>query len=92
MRVLILTRMPILSSRIHRAAAAEDHPEDWEPSSETNPPLNPDDTSDVEWSWSSAEERLSAAFQERGFLGWAEAVMHELEAEGRVERKKRGHS
>ena len=46
---------------------------------------------DEELSWPAAEKRLKDAFDEHGFSGWAAAAMGELEAEGRMEREKRGH-
>ncbi|TCD71026.1 hypothetical protein EIP91_000525 [Steccherinum ochraceum] len=97
MRQLIMTRMPVLSSRIHRAPDADDHPADWIPVDPNGHTFNTQVTESekseqVEWSWPAAEERLGMAYQERGVRGWAEAVMHELEAEGQTERKKRGHS
>ncbi|KAH8089903.1 hypothetical protein BXZ70DRAFT_1041920 [Cristinia sonorae] len=93
MRNLILTRMPILSSRIHRPPAPQDNPVDWTPELKSSSPLSgSDQNEELEWSWPSAEKRLGNAFQERGFYGWFEAVLHELEAEGQAERRKRGHA
>ena len=46
----------------------------------------------VEWSWPDAEHRLKMAYEEGGIMGWAEAALRELEAEGELERSKRGHA
>ena len=90
MRHALLTRMPNLSARIHRPPEAEDGdallpPPD--PSTESSSPLDAAE----EWSWPAAERRLREAFDKHGFYGWAAAAMRELEAEGRIERAKRGH-
>ncbi|ESK88539.1 hypothetical protein Moror_3177 [Moniliophthora roreri MCA 2997] len=77
MHQLILTRMPILSSRIHRSL--EDDPRN-------------DETlkSDVDdWNWDDAEKRLKNAFEQKGLAGWAEVALDEIRAEEHVERKKR---
>lgn len=82
--------MPLLSSRIHRSPDPEDHGLD---SDSTPPNLQVGTGEDeVPWSWPAAEERLKAAFERDGFSGWGEAIMRELEAEGRVERLKRNHA
>ncbi|KAI0654831.1 hypothetical protein C8Q70DRAFT_895353, partial [Cubamyces menziesii] len=95
MRSAILDRMPLLSARIHRTPAPEDEAiiDMSEPDSSdivpSPPPLSP---AEVEgWTWSAAEQRLKEAFDKDGFSGWAAAALRELEAEGRLERAKRGH-
>ncbi|KAI0646698.1 hypothetical protein C8Q79DRAFT_1010285 [Trametes meyenii] len=91
MRLTILNYMPILSSRIHRPPAPED--DDASASSEpgSDSRLSLSDTDVEEWTWSAAEQRLKEAFDKDGFSGWAAAMLRELEAEGRLERSKRGH-
>ena len=79
--------MPILSSRIHRQPETEDGDSLLPPDL---PPLSVADAAD-EWTWPAAEKRLREAFDKDGFYGWAAAAMQELEAEGRIERAKRGH-
>ena len=87
MRHVLLTRMPILSARIHRPPETEDG-DSLLPS---DPPLLSVADAVEEWTWPAAEQRLREAFDKDGFYGWAAAVMQELEAEGRIERAKRGH-
>ncbi|KAI0826997.1 hypothetical protein BC628DRAFT_1418603 [Trametes gibbosa] len=93
-RAAVLSRMPSLSARIYRPAA----PEDDGPSAaggartEASPgsiALSPSEVQ--EWTWPAAEQRLRDAFEKDGFSGWAAALLRELEAEGRLERTKRGH-
>lgn len=97
MRLAVLTRLPVLSSRIHRPPEPEDGdallppPQALRSESSDTLSTSAQPTSD-EWSWAAAEQRLRVAFEKHGFTGWAAAVMQELEAEGRVERAKRGHA
>ena len=49
-----------------------------------------EDVSIEAWSWSAAQARLSQAYDNGGFQGWAEAALQELEAEAEIERRKRG--
>ncbi|KAI0360248.1 hypothetical protein OH77DRAFT_1418120 [Trametes cingulata] len=95
MRSAILTRMPVLSARIHRAPAPEeDEPLALEEAPATTPAPESFTLSQAEieeWSWPAAERRLKDAFEKEGFSGWAAAALRELEAEGRLERSKRGH-
>jgi len=74
MRSIMLERMPVLSSRIHRLTAEEDT----------------DDTmhEHTKWEWDSAQKRLSEAYDKDGFYGWAETALKEVEAEGKLERLK----
>ncbi|KAI1785076.1 hypothetical protein LXA43DRAFT_170147 [Ganoderma leucocontextum] len=87
MRYAILKWMPALSARIHRQPEAEDG-DSLLPS---DPPPGPAANAVEEWTWQAAERRLRQAFDKDGFYGWAVAAMRELEAEGRIERAKRGH-
>ncbi|KAI0765478.1 hypothetical protein C8Q74DRAFT_1056441 [Fomes fomentarius] len=97
MRLAVLTRLPVLSSRIHRPPEPEDGdallppPQAILSESSATPSTSAQPTSD-EWSWAAAEQRLRVAFEKHGFTGWVAAAMQELEAEGRVERAKRGHA
>ncbi|KAG7098506.1 hypothetical protein E1B28_000450 [Marasmius oreades] len=75
MRELIITRMPILSSRIHRSHLDEN--------AGLKLHLDP------HWNWDKAEERLKDAYDKDGISGWVEAAVRELEAEEAVERGKR---
>ena len=92
MREAVLTRMPVLSSRIHRPPELDDGDALLPPPSNpaASPSLSSADAGE-EWSWPAAEKRLKDAFDKHGFYGWAAAAMQELEAEGRIERAKRGH-
>ena len=107
MRAAVLARLPALFARIHRAPVPEDDETILplpSPTSQVSPTAPPSHISldegtptapgqdTEEWSWPAAEARLKAAFDANGFYGWAEAAMRELEAEGRVERAKRGHA
>lgn len=42
------------------------------------------------WTWPEAERRLTEAFERGGFSEWAECAIHELEAEGKAERRRPG--
>ncbi|KAI0938365.1 hypothetical protein AcV5_000061 [Taiwanofungus camphoratus] len=91
MRLLIVTKMAFLSSRIHRPPGPEDEHIEGNATSVT--PRSPSLRSaagarGVEWSWPDAEQRLKAAFERDGFMGWAEAALRELEAEHEAERAK----
>jgi len=92
MRQMVSSRMPLLSSRIHRLLTPDDNGEDTYGSSQPLVHAEQQDTGDVQWSWPDAEKRLMAAFERKGFSGWAEAAAQELEAEGEIERRKRRHA
>lgn len=96
MRYLVQTKMPALSSRIHRPPTDDDHTGTIRnsPTGALDAPqiVMHEDTGDVEWTWPDAEKRLRAAYDNGGFSGWAQAALEELEAEGRSERRKRGHA
>ena len=89
MRLAVLKRMPILSERIHRSPEADDGEVLLPPPSPS--PGSQEMAPGEEWSWPAAEKRLKDAFDKHGFSGWAAAALGELEAEGRMEREKRGH-
>ena len=85
MRLAVLKHMPKLSARIHRAAEEIDGLSGTH--SDGHGEIDP-----ATWTWPDAEQRLKAAFDKDGFSGWAEAAAKELEAEGQIERLKRGHT
>ncbi|KAI0824954.1 hypothetical protein BC628DRAFT_1419693 [Trametes gibbosa] len=94
MRSAILSRMPSLSARIHRPPAPEDDQTLALSEALTEAPSISTTLSSSEvqeWTWPAAEQRLRDAFEKDGFSGWATALLRELEAEGRLERTKRGH-
>lgn len=74
MRTMVVTRMPVLSARIHRFLEPDSEPA-------LLPPIPVES-----WNWSDAEDRLREAYDKDGLAGWAEAVMRETEAEGRLEQ------
>ena len=82
MRRIIATHMPVFSSRLLRETEEEDgifH-------------ITSDGTAEQDaqnWAWPDAEKRLQAAFEKNGFSGWAEAAVRELEAERKLEQRKR---
>ncbi|KAE9393307.1 hypothetical protein BT96DRAFT_1023076 [Gymnopus androsaceus JB14] len=75
MRQIVWTRIPVLSSRIHRMV--EDNEND-EPTVDLR-----------DWSWEAAEKRLQDAYDNEGIVAWGEVALKELQAEERVERLKR---
>ncbi|KAJ3982095.1 hypothetical protein F5890DRAFT_423051 [Lentinula detonsa] len=75
MRRIVVTRMPILSARIHRALNNGDDDD------------GPEDT--IDWNWEDAEKRLKDAFEKDGLMAWAEVALKEIQAEERLERSKR---
>ena len=107
MRQTVLTKMPILASRIHRPTES-DIPLPTAPFTTSTSPSSagslstslaspistesiPSENVSIEaWSWSAAQARLSQAYDNGGFQGWAEAALQELEAEAEIERRKRG--
>jgi hypothetical protein len=99
MRLTLLNKWPLLTSRIHRASSDTLTPiPPWPPASE--PPDGPPPTDSVpgvmvdntesQWSWPAAQERLAAAYERGGVAQFAEAVVDELEAELELEKRKRG--
>ncbi|OBZ78175.1 hypothetical protein A0H81_02717 [Grifola frondosa] len=97
MRHAVLTRMPMLSARIHRPPEPEDDTaiaivgEDPVKPAHVPPRPQVNEEDATKWSWSDAEERLKDAFEKDGFSGWSQAALRELETEGELERIKRGH-
>lgn len=94
MRTLVRTKLPVLSSRIHRPPADDDHTATIrnDPAQvETLHIVINEQSGEAEWAWPDAEKRLVDAYERNGFSGWAQAALQELEAEGRSERRKRGH-
>ncbi|KAF5393069.1 hypothetical protein D9757_001201 [Collybiopsis confluens] len=79
MRQFILTRMPILSSRIHRTLEEEDESDAVTGSSMAS----------VDWNWEDAEKRLQDVYEKEGVSAWIETAAKELYAEERVARLKR---
>ena len=91
MRVWVLLHLPQLSSRIHRPPVEEENTATIlnDPVTVTEVPRI--EVSGEDWAWPDAEQRLRTAYDRDGFSGWAKAALEELEAEGRIERRKRGH-
>jgi hypothetical protein len=78
-------RLPALTRRIHRSFHTPIPTLD-----DGTTPSAPEDK--VDWSWTDAERRLTDAYERDGLGGWARTAMREMEAEGAVERARRGHS
>ncbi|PPQ71935.1 hypothetical protein CVT24_007909 [Panaeolus cyanescens] len=81
MRTTLYSSLPSLSTQIRRSPESEEERLD----SLRLVPLGTEDT----WSWPEAEKRLKRAYDEGGFPLWAQAALREMEAELRMERKKR---
>lgn len=79
MRMAIWTKLPGLTSRIHRPPETEDELAG----------TTPEDFHDANWNWEDAEKRLQAAYEKGGFPAWAAMALKEMEAEGRIERARR---
>ncbi|TRM69771.1 hypothetical protein BD626DRAFT_563493 [Schizophyllum amplum] len=78
MRLMILEKMPMLTSKIHRT------PDDPLPDGPASSPVQEDQN----WNWDDAETRLRRAFETGGFASWAETVAKEVETEDRIQRRK----
>lgn len=91
MHSIILARMPKLSERIYRSVR-EDHDQSVTSSSSVRDTRHDYMTDCEEWDAQDAERRLTKAFQHGGLTGWATSILQELDAESKVERRKRGHS
>ncbi|KAI0259082.1 hypothetical protein BC834DRAFT_908108 [Gloeopeniophorella convolvens] len=98
MRLTLLTRWPLLTSRIHRSSDSPPLPPPISlpvtiPSTpdtdirHLSSPAVPDADS---WNWPAAQARLAAAYERGGIAQFAETAAGELEAEAEVERRKRG--
>lgn len=88
-RYELATRMPVLSSRIHRTLGGSVPPAP-DASASTPHLQRAEGTGELEWSWPDAERRLEDAYERGGFGGWADAALREVEDEGKVERARRG--
>jgi len=82
-RKILMEKIPMLSSRIHRPPESEG---DGEAGQQVQ---GLSDGVDPAWKWEDAEKRLGAAYDKDGFFGWTEAALKELEAEGELERLRR---
>ncbi|OCH86307.1 hypothetical protein OBBRIDRAFT_783457 [Obba rivulosa] len=95
MRTIMVTKMPVLSSRIHRSPEVTDGPasvhSSTTPSAGSQPRVEAHGNT-LQWSWPDAQQRLADAWDKGGFSGWADAAMRELEAEAHAERARRGHA
>jgi len=90
MRYLLWMSAPSLASRIHRPPETEEErhqihafaPFGIEGGSFPQ-------STDEEWTWEKAEDRLKKAYEEGGLPLWSQAALREVEAEARIERVKR---
>ena len=99
MRLTLLTKWPLLASRIHRASDSAPLPPPiplpvmMSSASEPDADLPPPAAAIPEaggWTWSAAQARLTAAYEHGGVARFAETAAGELEAEAELERCKRG--
>jgi len=99
MRLTLLTKWPLLASRIHRASDSAPLPPPISPlsammpSAASEPDTDPPRTAVPEadgWSWPAAQARLAAAYEHGGVARFAETAAGELEAEAELERRRRG--
>jgi len=93
MRLTLLTKWPLLASRIHRASDSAPLPVVMSSASEPEPEpdLPPAAIPSADgWSWHDAQARLAAAYEHGGVTRFAEVAAGELEAEAELERRKRG--
>jgi hypothetical protein len=97
MRLTLLTKWPLLTSKIHRASDSAPLPPPVSLTTTTPtapPPHLPRPSTavpDVDgWNWAAAQARLTEAYERGGVAQFAEAVAGELEAEAESERRKRG--
>ena len=104
MRLTMLDKWPLLTSRIHRSAQSDPttqiSPRSYASSESLDDPKYPaDEGSDGlevemdkdggEWNWPAAQARLAAAYEGGGVAQFAEVAVRELEAELEHERRKR---
>ncbi|EPQ53797.1 hypothetical protein GLOTRDRAFT_94947 [Gloeophyllum trabeum ATCC 11539] len=83
--------LPGPAARLHRLPDADaDHDSDSSPSAPLSPLSQAEHATGEAWTCAAAEVRLRAAYEQRGFAGWADAALREVEEEARVEREKRG--
>ncbi|KAH8981299.1 hypothetical protein EDB86DRAFT_443118 [Lactarius hatsudake] len=97
MRLTLLTKWPLLASRIHRASDSAPLPPPIPlpvtiPSaSKSDADLAPTSAPDADgWTWPAAQARLAEAYEHGGVGRFAETAAGELEAEAELERRKRG--
>jgi hypothetical protein len=81
MRFLLADKMPLLSERLYRSAKDEEQGQE-------GATMSPDTQDTEQWTWEGAEKRLSTAYSQGGFSGWAEAALQEVEKESRLEKLK----
>ncbi|KAI0290713.1 hypothetical protein BC826DRAFT_1025884 [Russula brevipes] len=96
MRLTLVNKWPLLTSRIYRAADSTRLSPPDSSSSMTPPTVSKqqnDPTSRTAahdgWNWPDAQARLTAAYERGGLARFAEAAVGELEAELELERHKR---
>lgn len=104
MRLTILDKWPLLTSRIHRSAVSDStvqFPSHPDASSESlddprHRPSADEGSSGLEvemdggeWNWPAAQARLVAAYERGGVAQFAEVAARELEAELEHEKRKR---
>ncbi|KAN0136227.1 hypothetical protein V8E53_006087 [Lactarius tabidus] len=97
MRLTLLTKWPLLASRIHRSSDSAPLPPPIplpammssvsEPDAGPPPPVAMPEADG--WTWQAAQARLSAAYEHGGVARFAETAAGELEAEAELERRKR---
>ncbi|KAI9434865.1 hypothetical protein H4582DRAFT_747755 [Lactarius indigo] len=101
MRLSLLTKWPLLASRIHRASDSAPLPPPIplpvtissasKPDADLPPPPPPTSVPEVDgWTWPAAQARLAEAYEHGGVARFAETAAGELEAEAELERRKRG--
>ncbi|RDB27132.1 hypothetical protein Hypma_004571 [Hypsizygus marmoreus] len=79
MRMAIWTRLPGLTTQIHRPLEEDD---DGVPIADSQEP-------DPEWNWEDAEKRLQGAYDKGGFPAWLKTAAKEMGEELKVERARR---
>ncbi|KAF9476047.1 hypothetical protein BDN70DRAFT_882959 [Pholiota conissans] len=82
MRYLMWKSMPDLTSRILRPPEFDEQHRHVALHALEDVPLET-------WSWEQSQKRLQRAYDEGGFMLWAQMALREMELEARVEREKR---
>ena len=91
MRSLVWSHLPGLTAQIHRPLRDSDSLPS--PSNDDNLGfLDELDELGREWTWTEAEMRLEAAYDQGGVPAWIKAAMAEMAVEAKVERTKRARS
>ena len=85
MRSLFQMTVPGLRSRLYRPPETDDERYEIQEQGVVTFPS----TTQGDWNWEEAEERLKKAYEEGGIAAWAQTALRELEAEVEVERIKR---